>query len=45
MEKKKERKTRKSRKEEKVEGFSSACLFPARKREAVAQDGTIEPEG
>ena len=27
---------------EKVVGFSSASLFPARKREAVTQGGTIE---
>ena len=39
-EKKKDRKTWKSRSEEKVVGFSSASLFPARKREAVTQDGT-----
>ena len=35
QEKRKDRKTRKSRSEGKVENFSSGCLFPARKREAV----------
>ena len=38
--KRKDRKTMKSRSEEKVVGFSSASLFPARKREAVTQAGT-----
>ena len=33
-------KTRKSRSEQKVVGFSSAFLFPARKREAVTEGGT-----
>ena len=41
QEKRKDRKTRKNRSEEKVESFSSAFLFPARKREAVPQGGTI----
>ena len=39
-EKRKGRKTRKSKSEEKMVGFSSASLFPARKREAVTQGGT-----
>ena len=39
-----DRKTWKSRREEKV-GFSSASLFPARKREAVTQGGTMKLEG
>ena len=38
QEMRKDRKTRKSR-EEKMVGFSSASLFPARKREAVSQGG------
>ena len=41
----KDRKTRKSRSEEKVVGFSSVSLFPAKKREAVTQGGTMEPGG
>ena len=45
QEKRKDRKTQKSRSEEKVVGFSSASLFPARKREAVAQGGSMEPVG
>ena len=45
QEKRKDRKTQKSKSEEKVVGFSSASLFPARKREAVTQDGTMEPGG
>ena len=40
QEKRKDRKTHKSRGEEKGVGFSSTSLFPARKREAVTQDGT-----
>ena len=36
----KDKKTQKSRGEEKVVGFSSASLFPKRKREAVTQGGT-----
>ena len=36
----KAQKTRKSRSKEKVVGFSSASLFPERKREAVNQGGT-----
>ena len=39
-EKRKDRETRKSRNEEKVVSFSSASLFPARKRGAVTQGGT-----
>ena len=39
----KDRKTQKSRIEEKVDGFTSASLFPTRKQEAVTQGGTIEP--
>ena len=39
QEKRKDRKTQKSRNEEKVEGFSSASLFPARKWEALTQGG------
>ena len=38
-----DRKTQKSRNEEKVEGFSSASLFPTMKWEAVTQGETIEP--
>ena len=38
--KRKDRKSQKSRSEMKVVGFSSASLFPARKQEAVTQDGT-----
>ena len=45
LEDEKEWKSRKSRSEEKVVGFSSASLFPARKREAVAQGGTVESGG
>ena len=45
QEKGKDGKSRKSRKEEKVMGFSSASLFPARKREAVTQGGTMNPRG
>ena len=41
QEKNKDKKSRKSRSEEKVVGLSSAFLFPARKREAVTQGGTI----
>ena len=37
------RKTWKSRSEEKVVDFSSANLFPTRKREVVTQGGTMEP--
>ena len=37
--KRKDNKTRKSKSEEKVVGFSSAFLFPARKREVIAQGG------
>ena len=40
QEKRKDRKTRKSTSEEKGVGFSSASLFPARKREAVTQGRT-----
>ena len=42
-EERKDRKTRKRRREEKLVGFSSASLFPTRKREAVTQGGTMEP--
>ena len=35
----------KSRSEEKEVGFSSASIFPVRKREAVTQGETIEPRG
>ena len=35
----------KSRNEEKVAGFSSASLFPAKKRDAVTHGGTMEPGG
>ena len=35
-------KTRKRRSEKKVEGFTSASLFPERNWEAVIQGGTIE---
>ena len=38
-EKRKDGRTWKSTSEEKVVGFSSASLFPARRREAVTQDG------
>ena len=41
----KDRKTWKSRSEGKVVGFTSAFLFPIRKREAVTQGGTMEPGG
>ena len=41
QEKRKDSKLRKSRNEEKVVGFSSASVFPTRKREAVTQGGTI----
>ena len=41
QEKRNDKKTQKSRSEEKVVGFSSAPLFPARKREVVTQGGTI----
>ena len=37
--------SRKSRSEEKVVGFSSASLFPVRKREAVTQGETTESGG
>ena len=37
--KRKARKTRKSMSEEKVVGFSSASLFPARKRDVITQGG------
>ena len=40
QEKRKERKTRKCKSEEKVVTFSSVCLFPTRKWEAVTQGGT-----
>ena len=40
-EKGRNRKTRQSRSEKKVASFSSASLFPARKREAVTQGGTM----
>ena len=40
QERRKDRKTRKSKSEEKVMGFSSASLFPVRKRDAVTQDET-----
>ena len=40
VQKRKDRKTRKSINEEKMVSFSSAFLFPARKREAVTQVGT-----
>ena len=43
QEKRKDRKTRKSRSEEKVLGFSSASVFPARKRDAVTEGGTLKP--
>ena len=45
QEKRKGRKNTESRGEEKVVGFSSASLFPAKKREAVIQGGTnrIDP--
>ena len=45
QEKRKDRKPRKSKSEEKVVDFSSASLFPIRKREAVTQGGTIETRG
>ena len=45
QEKWKDRKTRKCRSEEKVVGFSTASIFPARKREAVTQGGIIGPWG
>ena len=45
QEKRKDRKTRKNRSEENVVWFSSASLFPARKREDVTQGGTMEPRG
>ena len=41
----KDREIRKSRSKEKVVEFSLAFLFPARKREAVTQGGTIQTEG
>ena len=40
QERRKDRKTRKSRREEKVMGFTSASLFPVRKRDEVTQDET-----
>ena len=43
--KRKNRKTRKSRSEEKAVAFSSASLFPARKREAITQGGTMKLGG
>ena len=45
QEKRKDKKTRKSKSEEEVLNFSSASLFPARKREPVIQGGTrgIDP--
>ena len=39
QEKRNDRKTKRCRSEEKVDGFSSASLFPARKREVVTQGG------
>ena len=41
QEKRKDRKMWKIKSEEKVGGFSSASLFPTRKRESVTQGGTI----
>ena len=42
--KRKDKKTWKSRSEEKVVGLNSASLFPARKRKAIAQGGTIKQQ-
>ena len=45
QEKRNDRKIQKRRSEEKVEGFSSASLFPTMKWEAVTKGGTIERGG